>query len=122
LSVLPAEKAVIMPAGWPRKPRPRRSGRQPGLCPALGVTFAGLGVPGPLVAVLAEGGITRPRPIQAAALPDALTGLDILGGAQTGSGKTLGFSLPLVARLAAGHTMACRPRGLVLVPTGELAT
>jgi superfamily II DNA/RNA helicase len=111
-----------MPAGRPRKPRPRRSGRQPGLRPAPGVTFAGLGVPGPLVAVLAEGGITMPRPIQAAVLPDALAGLDILGRAQTGSGKTLGFSLPLVARLAGAHTMACRPRGLVLVPTRELAT
>jgi superfamily II DNA/RNA helicase len=74
------------------------------------------------VTVLTEGGIITPRPIQVAVLPDALAGLDILGGAQTGSGKTLGFSLPLVARLAAGHTMACRPRGLVLVPTRELAT
>jgi superfamily II DNA/RNA helicase len=74
------------------------------------------------VAVLAEGGITMPRPIQAAVLPDALAGLDILGRAQTGSGKTLGFSLPMVARLAGGHTMACRPRGLVLAPTRELAT
>jgi len=118
LSASPAEKAVIMPVGRPRKPRPRRSG----LRPAPGVTFAGLGVPGPLVAVLAQGGITTPRPIQAAVLPDALAGLDILGGAQTGSGKTLGFSLPLVARLAGRHTMACRPRGLVLVPTRELAT
>jgi superfamily II DNA/RNA helicase len=72
------------------------------------------------VAVLAENGITTPRPIQAAVLPDALAGLDILGRAQTGSGKTLGFALPLVARLAEGHTMAGRPRGLVLVPTREL--
>ena len=54
-------------------------------------------------------------------LPDALAGLDILGRAQTGSGKTLAFALPLVARLAGGYTMACRPRGLVLVPTRELA-
>jgi superfamily II DNA/RNA helicase len=92
------------------------------LRPAPDVTFEGLGVPAPLMAVLAEGGITTPRPIQAAVLPDALAGHDILGGAQTGSGKTLGFSLPLVARLAEGHTMACRPRGLVLVPTRELAT
>jgi superfamily II DNA/RNA helicase len=74
------------------------------------------------VAVLAEDGITVPRPIQAAVLPDALAGGDTLGCAQTGSGKTLGFSRPLVARLAGGHTMACRPRGLVLVPTRELAT
>ncbi|HEX4291592.1 MAG TPA: DEAD/DEAH box helicase [Trebonia sp.] len=84
-------------------------------------TFASLGVPAPLVAVLAKTGITTPFPIQAATLPDALAGRDILGRAQTGSGKTLGFSLPLVARLATGHTMACRPRGLILVPTRELA-
>ncbi len=84
-------------------------------------TFAGLGVPAPLVAVLASSGITSPFPIQAATLPDALAGRDILGRAQTGSGKTLGFCLPLVTRLADGHTMAGRPRGLILVPTRELA-
>jgi len=84
-------------------------------------TFASLGVPAPLAAVLAKQGIMVPFPIQAATLPDALAGRDILGRAQTGSGKTLGFSLPLVARLAGGHTMACRPRGLILVPTRELA-
>src|SRR3954470_23665232 len=102
LSVLPTEKSVPMPAG-----------------PA---TFADLGVPAPLVAALAGNGITVPFPVQAAVLPDALAGLDILGRAQTGSGKTLGFGIPLVARLADGYTMACRPRGLVLVPTRELAT
>ena len=75
-----------------------------------------------MVAALAADGITVPFPVQAATLPDALAGLDILGRAQTGSGKTLGFSIPLVARLADGYTMACRPRGLVLVPTRELAT
>jgi superfamily II DNA/RNA helicase len=84
-------------------------------------TFASLGVPPSLVAVLANTGITVPFPIQAATLPDAMAGRDILGRAQTGSGKTLGFSLPLVARLADGYTMACRPRGLILVPTRELA-
>jgi superfamily II DNA/RNA helicase len=85
------------------------------------MTFASLGVPARLTAVLAKTGIVEPFPIQAATLPDALAGRDILGRAQTGSGKTLGFSLPLVARLADGHTMACRPRGLILVPTRELA-
>src|ERR1700757_5495588 len=84
-------------------------------------TFASLGVPASLVAVLDEEAITTPFPIQTATLPDALAGRDILGRAQTGSGKTLGFSLPLVARLADGYTMACRPRGLILVPTRELA-
>lgn len=74
------------------------------------------------MAALASAGITTPFPIQAATLPDALAGLDILGRGRTGSGKTLGFALPLVAGLAGGHTMACRPRGMVLVPTRELAS
>ncbi len=86
------------------------------------VTFASAGVSAPLVAALADEGITTPFPIQAATLPDALVGLDILGRGQTGSGKTLGFSIPLAARLADGFTSACRPRGLVLVPTRELAS
>jgi superfamily II DNA/RNA helicase len=100
--------------------RRRRPGKPQG--PALNVTFASLGVPAPLVAALAAAGITTPFPIQAAALPDALAGLDILGRGRTGSGKTLAFSIPLIAGLAGGYTSACRPRGLVLVPTRELAT
>jgi superfamily II DNA/RNA helicase len=86
------------------------------------VSFAALGVPASLVDVLDEQGITAPFPVQAATLPDALAGRDILGRAQTGSGKTLGFSLPMVSRLAGGSTSVKRPRGLVLVPTRELAT
>ena len=74
------------------------------------------------MAALASAGITTPFPIQAATLPDALAGLDILGRGRTGSGKTLAFALPLVAGLSGGHTMAGRPRGLVLVPTRELAS
>ncbi len=85
-------------------------------------TFAALGVPAPLVGALAAAGIHTPFPIQAAVLPDALAGSDILGRGRTGSGKTLGFSIPLVARLADGYTSAGRPRGLVLVPTRELAS
>ncbi|MCW2936897.1 MAG: putative box helicase [Actinomycetia bacterium] len=90
--------------------------------PDSAATFASLGVPDFLVAALADEGITTPFPIQAATLPDAMAGRDILGRAKTGSGKTLGFSLPLVARLASGVTRPGRPRGLVLVPTRELAT
>jgi superfamily II DNA/RNA helicase len=100
------------PGLGPRGPRPV----------PLDVTFASAGVPAPLVAALSEAGITTPFPIQAATLPDALAGLDILGRGQTGSGKTLAFSIPLAARLADGYTSACRPRGLVLVPTRELAS
>jgi len=85
-------------------------------------TFASLGVPAPLTAALAAAGIDAPFPIQAAVLPDALGGADVLGRGRTGSGKTLAFGIPLVARLAGGHTSAGRPRGLVLVPTRELAS
>ena len=90
--------------------------------PDLDLTFADLGVPAPIVAALAGTGITAPFPIQAAVLPDALAGRDILGRGRTGSGKTLGFAIPLAAGLTDGYTSACRPRGLVLVPTRELAS
>ena len=62
-------------------------------------TFAELGVPGPLVRVLAADGKKTAFPIQADTLPDSLAGRDILGRGRTGSGKTLAFSIPLVARL-----------------------
>ncbi|MFZ0079901.1 MAG: DEAD/DEAH box helicase [Trebonia sp.] len=113
MSVLPAE----------RRPSAQRGKRglanRAAALPA--VSFAAAGVPAPLVAALAAAGITAPFPIQAAALPDALAGRDILGRGQTGSGKTLAFCIPLAAGLTDGYTSACRPRGLVLVPTRELA-
>jgi superfamily II DNA/RNA helicase len=70
---------------------------------------------------MAKDGITAPFPIQEATIPDALAGKDVLGRGQTGSGKTLGFGLPTLMRLAGGHTESRRPRGMVLVPTRELA-
>ena len=90
---------------------------------APGRSFAELGIPTSLTAVLAARGITTPRPIQARALPDALAGRDVLGRAETGSGKTLAFGLPLLARTASGsgRRRSGQPRGLVLVPTRELA-
>lgn len=83
--------------------------------------FAGLGVAPRLVQRLAHEGITVPFPIQAATIPDAIAGRDVLGRGRTGSGKTLGFGLPLLMRLAGGRTESRHPRGLVLVPTRELA-
>ena len=85
-------------------------------------TFGTLGVPAPLVDVLAAGGITIPTPIQASTLPDSLAGRDVLGRGRTGSGKTVAFVLPLLARLAASGTtrQARRPRALILAPTREL--
>jgi superfamily II DNA/RNA helicase len=85
------------------------------------VTFADLGLPQPLLTVLAKRGMTAPFAIQTAAIPDALAGRDVLGKAQTGSGKTLAFGLPMLARLAGKQAAPKRPRGLVLVPTRELA-
>ncbi len=103
-------------------PHARRSRRnRVGLATTL-PSFAELGVPELLIDSLAESGVTTPFPIQAATLPDALAGRDILGRGRTGSGKTLGFAIPLVAALADGYTCAGRPRGLVLVPTRELAS
>jgi superfamily II DNA/RNA helicase len=84
-------------------------------------TFAALGVPAALCAVLDAQGIASPFPIQAATLPDTLAGKDVLGRGRTGSGKTLAFSLPLVARLAGGRRTPKQARSLVLVPTRELA-
>jgi len=86
-------------------------------------TFADLGVPAPLIDVLAAQGKNEPFPIQADTLPDTLAGRDVLGRGKTGSGKTLAFSLPLVARLAAStdRRRGRKPRALVLAPTRELA-
>ncbi|MFZ1372477.1 MAG: DEAD/DEAH box helicase, partial [Nostocoides sp.] len=86
-------------------------------------SFSTLGVPTTLVAALAERGITTPTPIQAATLPDALAGRDVLGRGRTGSGKTLAFGLPLIARLLEEDKRPSpkKPRSLVLVPTRELA-
>jgi superfamily II DNA/RNA helicase len=83
--------------------------------------FVDLGVPSALAAVLAVGGITEPTPIQALTIPAALAGRDVLGRGRTGSGKTLSFALPMVTKLGGPRGLRRQPRGLVLVPTRELA-
>jgi superfamily II DNA/RNA helicase len=85
--------------------------------------FAEYGLPTQIVDVLARSGIKQPTAIQARTLADALAGRDVLGRAQTGSGKTLGFGLPMLTRLhaASGSRQSIAPRGLVLVPTRELS-
>jgi superfamily II DNA/RNA helicase len=120
-------------AGAPRERRPARSGTSAGSAATVAEhvettvpagplpSFAELGLPADLVTALTRHGIAAPFPIQAATIPDALAGRDVLGRGQTGSGKTLGFGLPLLTRLAGGVTAPKRPRGLVLVPTRELA-
>ncbi|QQC90168.1 DEAD/DEAH box helicase [Streptomyces alfalfae] len=86
------------------------------------LTFGDLGLPEGIVRKLAQNGVTAPFPIQAATIPDALAGKDILGRGRTGSGKTLSFGLPMLATLAAdGRTEKKKPRGVILTPTRELA-
>ncbi|MFD9331032.1 DEAD/DEAH box helicase [Streptomyces sp. NPDC060065] len=85
------------------------------------ITFGSLGLPDGIVRKLAQNGVTAPFPIQAATIPDALAGKDILGRGRTGSGKTLSFGLPLLATLSGGHTDKKKPRGIILTPTRELA-
>ena len=91
--------------------------------PVTPKTFAELGVPRALTDLLAAEGITAPFPIQAATLPDALAGRDVLGRGRTGSGKTLGFLLPMLTRLAENprRRRPNYPRALILAPTRELA-
>ncbi|MBV8540872.1 MAG: DEAD/DEAH box helicase [Pseudonocardiales bacterium] len=86
-------------------------------------SFRELKVPEELLTVLTRQGITTPFPIQAATLPDALAGRDVLGRGRTGSGKTLAFALPTITALAHSglRRRAGRPRAVVLVPTRELA-
>ena len=94
---------------------------------ATNKTFAELGVSDELCAVLTSQGIITAFPIQAMTIHDALAGRDVCGKAKTGSGKTLGFGLPMLQRIAAGQNNPvteggpARPRGLVLLPTRELA-
>jgi superfamily II DNA/RNA helicase len=85
-------------------------------------SFAALGVPSELVAILTKNGITVPTPIQAATLPDSLAGRDVLGRGRTGSGKTYAFLLPMISRLTdSGRRPAAKsPRALILAPTREL--
>ncbi|HYO38702.1 MAG TPA: DEAD/DEAH box helicase [Nocardioidaceae bacterium] len=85
-------------------------------------TFSQLGLSETVVAALARVDITAPTPVQAAVIPDAMSGRDVLGRAQTGSGKTLAFGLPILARLAGERSRPKHPRALVVVPTRELAT
>jgi superfamily II DNA/RNA helicase len=87
--------------------------------PSTTTTFSELGVADDLCACLTARNRTEPFPIQAAAIPPALEGKDVSGRAPTGSGKTLGFGLPIAQRVARARPN--RPRALILAPTRELA-
>jgi superfamily II DNA/RNA helicase len=83
--------------------------------------FTQLGLSAPTLQAVADTGYTVATPIQAQAIPVALAGRDVLGIAQTGTGKTAAFTLPMIDRLVAGRSKARMPRSLVIEPTRELA-
>jgi ATP-dependent RNA helicase RhlE len=90
------------------------------------ITFADLNLAQPLMRAIADAGYTAPTPVQAQAIPQVLAGGDLLAGAQTGTGKTAGFTLPILQLLSAKPAPVQgphhgRPRCLILVPTRELA-
>ena len=83
--------------------------------------FSDLGLSASTLKAVADTGYTTATPIQAQAIPVALAGRDVLGIAQTGTGKTAAFTLPMIDRLASGRAKARMPRALVLAPNRELA-
>ena len=87
------------------------------------MSFASLGLSAPLLAALDARGYRTPTPIQARAIPAILAGRDLMAAAETGTGKTAGFTLPLLERLSRGPRAAPnQARALILVPTRELAS
>jgi superfamily II DNA/RNA helicase len=112
-------------ADEPRRTTAPREGaavpETPAPATAPAASFDALGLPPELLRTLTDLKVSEPFPVQAATLPHALAGRDVLGRARTGSGKTLAFGLPLLVRTAGLRADAKRPLGLVLVPTRELA-
>ena len=85
------------------------------------VRFEDLGLSPDVLRAIADSGYTTPTPIQAKGIPEVLKGRDMIGIAQTGTGKTASFTLPMIERLARGRSKARMPRSLILEPTRELA-
>ena len=84
--------------------------------------FSELGLAEPILRAVSEQGYTNPSPVQAEAIPEIIAGRDVMAAAQTGTGKTAGFTLPMLQRLLAGkpaNPNCCR--ALILTPTRELA-
>src|SRR5262245_6600304 len=85
------------------------------------LNFADLGLSPKVLSAVTDAGYLQPTPIQVGAIPHALLGKDLLGIAQTGTGKTASFVLPMLTRLESGRARARMPRTLILEPTRELA-
>src|SRR5712664_1105734 len=85
------------------------------------MSFESLGLSAPVLQAVADKGYTEPTPIQEKAIPFVLMGRDVLGCAQTGTGKTASFTLPMIDILSGSRARARMPRSLILEPTRELA-
>ena len=108
----PPPGAEILPPDAPAAPADPAPAR---------VTFADLGLSEPILRAVTEKGYLHPTPIQEQAIPYVLMGRDVLGTAQTGTGKTAGFTLPMLDILSGSRARARMPRSLILEPTRELA-
>ena len=115
---LPASTGDGTPDAVPAVPPASTSAAAPAAPAAEAVSFASLGLPDPLLRAVKAVGYESASPIQAATIPLLLQGHDVLGQAQTGTGKTAAFALPILARLELKKRV---PQALVLVPTRELA-
>ncbi len=117
-----APEAISSPPGIPEPPAPAAEGQ----APATVVTFNSFGLAEPIQRAVAEMGYTIPTPIQEQAIPVVIEGRDVMGAAQTGTGKTAGFALPILQRLMVHANTSASParhpvRALILAPTRELA-
>ncbi len=116
---------ISPPAELARSPAPEEApapaASPPAASPPAAAGFVELGLSEPVLRAVAEMGYTTPTPIQAQAIPSVLMGRDVLGCAQTGTGKTAGFTLPMLDILAGSRARARMPRSLILEPTRELA-
>ncbi|WP_173576626.1 DEAD/DEAH box helicase [Acetobacter fallax] len=109
----PVESVVVEEAGAPAAELPAAKNDDP--------VFADLGLSEPILRAISEMGYVHPTPIQAQAIPAVLRGQDVLGVAQTGTGKTASFTLPMLEILSGSRARARMPRSLILEPTRELA-
>ncbi len=119
--------SIFQTAGWPRRvpdaaPATAESGKMPGTRFRGFMTFDELGLSPDLLRAVADAGYTVPTPIQDQAIPLVFQARDVMGCAQTGTGKTASFVLPMLDMLASGRARARMPRSLILTPTRELAT
>jgi superfamily II DNA/RNA helicase len=113
-ALVPAPDDAAAMTGWVELTSKQRA------APPL-TTFAELGLSPKVLAAVEAAGYTAPTPIQAGAIPPALERKDVLGIAQTGTGKTASFVLPMLTLLEKGRARARMPRTLILEPTRELA-